>query len=341
MFNRPTPKKILVARTDRIGDVMLSTPVLRNLRIAFPQAHIAFLCSPYTRPIIEGNPNVDEVIVYDKATVKGVAAQIKFSSSLRAKNFDWALILHPTTRVHLLTFCSGIPFRVGWNRKNGWLLTKRLVHDKQKGLKHEAEYTLDILRALDIAIVSRETHFPLKETSEARVERLLSSFNVKKFIVVHPSASCPSKRWPTAYFSRFVKLLKERTGLPIVVITSDKERQHAQQVVDENDVYDLRGMLSISELGSLLKRAALFISNDSGPVHIASSFNTPVISIFGRNDPGLSSLRWGPLGKKSVSLHKEVGCSVCRAHTCANNFLCLKEIRPAEVLEKALELLSL
>ena len=105
-------------------------------------------------------------------------------------------------------------------------------------------------------------------------------------------------------------------------------------------VINLAGKTSISQLTSILKRCALFISNDSGLVHIASAIGTPVISIFGRSQPGLSPKRWGPLGKRDRYLHKEVGCIQCLAHNCQKEFACLKAISVEDVLKVAEDILS-
>jgi lipopolysaccharide heptosyltransferase II len=303
------------------------------------------MCRPYTKDILEGNPYLDEVIIYDKdGKHKSIWASMGFSSYLRKKKFDLAVILHPTHRIHTLLFFCGIAQRVGWNKKKGWLLTKAIPHIKQRGLKHELEYTLDILRAMDIPIVDKTIYFPIKEESEQKVENLLVKKGIKKgedFIVIHPSASCPSKRWPQEYFSKLAKLLEEKTGVKIAIITSKEEIRFGEEIAREGQIIDLRGNLNISEIGSLLKRARLFISNDSGPVHIAAALGTPVISIFGRSDPGLSPKRWRPLGEKSMYLHKPPPeCSVCLAHNCTKGFLCLKSIKPEEVLQKALLLLN-
>ena len=338
------PNKILIVRTDRLGDVILSTPVIKNLRLHFPKAHIAFLCQPYTRGVLEGNPDLDEVIIYDKYEKdKSFWASIKFSFFLRKKKFDLAIILHPTNRTHLFTFLAGIPERVGWDKKLGKLLTKSLKHAKQEGKKHELEYSLDLLRELAIPIKSTETYFPILPEAKRTIEQLLKGEGIgegDKFIVIHPSASCPSKRWPQECFRRVVELLKEKVNFKIVVITSQEEREFGEKLVGGSGVIDLRGSLSIPEVGALLKQATLFISNDSGPVHIAASFNTPLISIFGRDNPGLSPLRWGPRGKRSICLHKDVGCTKCLAHNCIKGFLCLQEITPQEVAEKAITLLK-
>jgi len=340
----PKPHNILIVRTDRLGDVILSTPVIKNLRDTFPQAHIAFMCRPYTKEALEGNPYLDEVIVYDKyGKHKSTWASIKFAKELRKKKFDWALILHPTNRAHLVTYFAGIPFRIGWDKKMGFLLTERLKHTKQRGRKHETEYTLDILRTLNIATEDKTTYFPINENADKKVEELLTKEGLEKkekFIVIHPSASCRSKKWPSDYFSKLVKALKEKTNLKVAVISAAEEKQTAEKIVKENEVIDLRGKLTIAEVGALLKRAELFISNDSGPVHIAAALNTPVISIFGRKNPGLSPRRWAPLGEASLYLHKDVGCIACSAHDCLKGFLCLKAISPEEVLEAASRLIE-
>jgi len=339
-----TPNKILIVRTDRLGDVILSTPVIKNLRLFFPKSHIAFICRPYTRDALEGNPDLDEVIIYDKyGKQKSLWASIKFAFFLRKKKFDLAIILHPTNRVHLITFLAGIPERVGWDKKLGKLLTQRIKHTKQEGKKHELEYTLDLLRSLGIAIKHTDTYFPILSKAKTKIEQLLKNEGIAeggKFIVIHPSASCPSKRWPQENFGKVIKLLKEKLSFKIIIITSQSEREFGEKLVGDSGVIDLRGSLSISELGALLEQTALFISNDSGPVHIAASFNTPVISIFGRTDSGLSPLRWGPRGRKSFYLHKDVGCTKCLAHGCAKGFLCLREITPQEVADKAMSFLK-
>ncbi|MFH1519582.1 MAG: glycosyltransferase family 9 protein [Candidatus Omnitrophota bacterium] len=338
------PNNILIVRTDRLGDVILSTPVIKNLRLSFPKSHIAFLCRPYTRDALEGNPYLDEVITYDKyGRDKSFGASIRFSAYLGKKNFDLALILHPTNRVHLITFLARIPQRVGWDKKLSFLLTKKIPHSKQEGLKHELDYTLDILRALNIPIKCKDTYFPVSSNAEARVAEILKIKRVgenEEFIVIHPSASCRSKHWPQAHFLELIKLLRKEISLKIAVITSFAERELGKKLVEESGVIDLRGVLSVAELGALFKRTSLFISNDSGPVHIAASLDIPVISIFGRKDPGLSPLRWGPLGKEAFYFHKDAGCSKCLAHNCFKGFRCLIAISPYEVAKKAIDLLK-
>lgn len=340
------PRKILIVRTDRIGDVILSTPVIKNLRESFPQSYIAFMCRPYTKDILEGNPYLDELIIYDKyGRHRSWLKSIGFSLYLRRKKFDWAIILHPTNRVHLITFFAGIPFRVGWDKKMGFLLTKRIPHIKDEGTKHELEYTLDILEAIGLKIYSQEVFIPVYESGEEWVEEFFKEYNLDtnkdRVVGLGIGASCPSKIWPSSYFASLARLLKDRLGGEILVIAKEEEKMLTQEFQAKfgPDFINLTGILDLRQIFSLFRRLSLFIGNDSGLIHIAWALKIPVISIFGRNDPGLSPQRWKPLGEKSFYFHKDVGCEECLAHNCQRNFLCLKAIKPEEVFSLAKNIL--
>jgi len=327
------PSRILIVRLDRIGDVVLSTPVIANLRAAFPDAHIAFMCRPPAKDIVDGNPDLDEVIIYDKdGAQKNFFKTFLFASKLAQKNFDWAINLHPSNRSNWILFISGIPLRAGWDKKNGWLLTHRLKHAKHEGLKHELEYNLDLLRLLRVPIVSEKLFFPVKDNDIGRLESIFAEMKIKmpdKIIAIHASASCPSKRWPQEYFIELVGKISKWGK--IIIVGEKNENCFSDKIVAATKIIDLRGKLTLSQLGCLLKRSLLFISNDSGPVHIAAAVGTPVISIFGRNDPGLSPVRWRPVGGNSHYLHNTPGCKPCLAHNCNKGFRCLRLITPVDV----------
>jgi len=335
----PVYKRILIIRTDRIGDVLLSTPVIKAVKDFYPNSFLAVMVRPYAREIIEGNPYVDELIIYDKyGKHKSIQASIKFATELNKKRFDLAIILHPTNRVNLISFFAGIPERIGFNRKMGLLLTKKIEDKKHLGEKHEMEYSLDVIRALGIEPRDKSLFMPIKQESEDWVDKILKRNNIReldKLVAIHPGASCPSKIWPQEYFSELANRLVEEYSCKIIVISGPKDEKIAQKVIEkvEYPVVDLAGETTLSKLASILKRCKLFISNDSGPVHISTAVGTPVISIFGRNQKGLSPLRWGPLGEKDTYLHKDVGCVQCLAHNCKKEFICLKSIHVEDVLE--------
>lgn len=337
MNNIAERKKILIVRLDRIGDVLLSTPVIDAVRAAYPRAHIAFMVRPYAAAVVEGNPALDEVIVYDKAM--GVAGTLRFVRFLRRKRFDLAIVLHPTSRAHLITFFAAIPERVGYDRKCGRLLSRRVPHTKQLGLRHEVDYALDLLRYAGIEPGDGRLHMPLKEESEERVRRLFASHEIAAddlVIAVNAGASCRSKRWDPARFAALADMLARKRRAKIVIVAGpdahDKDCAFAMERAMSEPAVNLAGQTSVADVASVLKRARLLISNDSGPVHIASAVGTPVIAIFGRSDRGLSPSRWGPVNKGDIALHKDVGCVACFAHNCTSGFRCLEAITVDDAL---------
>lgn len=334
-------KRILIVRTDRIGDVLLSTPVIKAVRERYPQAFIAMVVSPYAKDIVEGNPYLDAVIIYDKdGKHKSWARSMKFAHNLEKKKFDLAIVLHPMNRAHIFTYLSGIPKRVGYDRKLGFLLTDRISHTKERGEKHELEYNLDLLEYLEIGVEDKDLFMPIKKESEEWVDDLFKQEGIKaddKLLAINPAASCPSKVWPFERFAEVADRLAQKYGFKILVVSGSKDLLIAQDVIKNmrSSVISLAGKTSVSQLASLLKRCSLFISNDSGPVHIASGVGTPVISIFGRKQRGLSPKRWGPVGLKDKVLHKDAGCIECLAHNCKKQFACLKAISVEDVISCA------
>lgn len=338
-------RRILIVRTDRIGDVLLSTPVVKAVKDFYPNSFVSVMVSPYAREIIEGNPYADEVIIYDKDNKhKGVLSSMRFAGQLKQRKFDLAIILHPTNRVNLITYFARIPERVGYNKKMGWLLTKKIVDKKHLGEKHEMEYSLDVVRALGIEPKDKSLFMPIKTESEKWVDDILAQNRIlyqNMLVAIHPAASCPSKIWPQESFAQVADKLMEK-GFKVIIVAGPKDKKIAAKVKEKISypVIDLSGDTTVSRLASILKRCKLFISNDSGPVHIATAVGTPVISIFGRNQAGLSPLRWGPLGLKDRFLHKDVGCIECLAHNCKKEFTCLKAIKVEDVLKAVDEILK-
>ncbi len=339
-------KKILIVRLDRIGDVVLSTPVLKAVREAYPDSHIAFMVAPHARDIADGNPYINEVIVYDKSRAhKGILEGAKFIAGLARKKFDIAIMLHPTVRTHLLAFLSGIPKRLGYARKMGLILTDRIPDKKHLGLKHEIDYTLGLLSYIGIEPTDRKLHVPTDDVSEERVRHILADSGIKdgdKIVAINPGASCPSKRWPAERFAETADALTRELGVKIVIVSGSQDKRFADNTLSamKTAAVDLSGKTTIRELACLLKRSSLFISNDSGPVHIACAMGTPVISVFGRSDRGLSPRRWGPTNKMDRIIHKDVGCDICLAHNCKAELRCLAAITVDDVVRNAKEMLE-
>ena len=340
----PNYKRILIVRTDRIGDVLLSTPVIKAMREAYPQAYIAMMVSPYTKEIVEGNPYLDEVIIYDKdGKHKRWGRCVKFARNLKKKKFDLSLILHPTNRAHLITYFAGIPRRIGYDRKFAFFLTDRIKHTKQLGEKHESEYSLDLVKYLGIEPQDTSIFLPLKPESEGWIGELFAQGKIMagdKLLAIHPGASCPSKIWPNERFAQVADSLIEKYDFKVLVIAGPKDMTLAQNVIKNmrHPALNLAGKTSLSQLASILKRCRLFISNDSGPVHVACAVGTPVISIFGRSQKGLNPKRWGPVGDGNKIIIREAGCIECLAHNCLKEFACLKAITADDVMRAVEEM---
>ncbi len=336
------PRRILVVRLDRIGDVVLSTPVLQALRHQYPHAFIAMMVRPPSQEILAGHPHLNEVIVYEKEGAhRSLWGTMRFAHALRRHAFDTAIILHPSNRSHWIPWLAGIPVRIGYDRKSSWLLTHRSPHQKHEGSQHEAAYTLDMLSIFGIRVA--EVPRPLitiTPRAEQRIDALVTQHGIAAtdcVVAIHPSASCISKRWMPERFAQVADRLMTEQETRIFLIAGAEDAAIAQQVAQtmHQPAINVAGQLNLSELAALLRRCRLLISNDSGPVHIAAAVGTPVVDIFGRNQRGLSPGRWGPLGEGHVILHKEVGCVTCLAHHCDIEFLCLTSLSVEEVYQAA------
>jgi len=336
------PKRILIARTDRLGDVVLSTPVIRFLRGKYPDAYLAFLVRPNCAGVIKNDPNLNEVVIYSKHRYeKNIWSMLKFVVDLRQKSFDMVIALHPSATLYLLLFLAGIPVRIGYDKKYPFLLTKAISHEKHKGLMHEVDYNFDLLTkaGFDTKDADRRPYFALQENEKLIIDRVLKTRGIDRdMIAVHPGASCPSKRWPPEKFAEVCDDLVKISNCDVVLVGGTETLEYSEVISMKvkGRLFNLTGILSVEELAELLSRCKVFISNDSGPVHISAAVGTPVVCIFGRKDVGLSPKRWGPLGEGHVIIHKDVGCESCLAHECEKSFKCLQAVTVDEVVNAAL-----
>jgi len=340
-------KRILITRTDRIGDVILSLPAIKAARRAFPDSFIAVMVQPRIDGLLKGNTDIDEIIVYDKKRAhKGIFKNISFIKWLKAKRFDMVINLHSTKRMNLICFLAGIPRRIGYaRRKADFLLTDRITYTKKEGERHEAEYSLDVLRHLGVKPEFSNPFIFVQREDEKKAGDILQGLGVKqgeRFAILHPGASCISKMWPLENFAKTGDKLIGDLNIKVMINLAPGQKALGEKVRDmmRNKPVFFCDPTTLGQLAALFKKASLVISNDSGPAHIAAGVGTPVISIFGRNQKGLSPARWRPLGDKIVAIHKDVGCNDCLAHDCKKGFLCLKAISVEEVFEEARRLLD-
>ncbi len=339
-----TIEKILFVRTDRIGDVIVSTPALRALRKTYPQAWISVMVSPLTRQAVECNPDINEVLVFDKKA--GLWSQFQFLRRLRARCFDVAIIAHCTNWVNWLAFLARIPRRIGYARRAGYLLTQALPNTKVLGEKHEADYILDLVKCVGVTHVERRLVFNYDETDLNFAKVMLKKMGLgegRPVIAVHAGSRVPSRQWPREYYALLVQRLVREHDARVVLVGGTETMAVSREIVPaglEEKVVDLTGLLNLRELGSVVSQCALLVSNDSGPMHIAAAVGTPTVAIFGRKRPGLGPECWGPLGQRDVILQKDVGCKECPVDDCTLDYKCLRDLSVEEVYQAVLSILE-
>ena len=282
MLSKEKIKNILVVRTDRFGEFLLNIPALRALKESYPQARLTLAVSPEVKALAECVTYADEVVVWDN----------NFKQELKKRKFGLVLILNPTKEAHWLSFRARIPVRVGYNRKWGFLLNRKIADLKHLGLKHEVEYNLDLAGLAEAKTLERSVSlgklppFPHPEYDQA--------------IAVHPFTSDPLKQWPREKFRELAQRVEQELKLKVVVVGVVKENEGAGRELFEglgSGIVNLINRTSLIELAQILKSCRLLISCDSGPMHLAAAVGTPVIALFRNDLPGKAAGRWGPWGR--------------------------------------------
>jgi len=281
-------KNILAVRNDRFGEFLLNIPALRALKELYPQAKLTLAVNPTVSELAGAVECVDEVVVWDE--VKG---------NLRKSKFDLAVVLNPTKEAHWVVFWAGIPVRVGYDRKWGFLLTHKLKDTKHLGNRHEVDCNLEL-----VGLVGAKT---LDKTLKVKVDdNLFREFIGQRIVAVHPFTSDPVKQWPVERFKELAQRIKSELGLKVVMVGLNNEIASADygslamtkfECVRNDEVVDMINKTSLVELAALLKRCSLLVSGDSGPVHLAVSVGTPVVALFRNDLPGKTARRWGPWGE--------------------------------------------
>ena len=299
-------KNILVVRTDRIGDVVLTTPVFKALREHFPDTKISVLVAKSNVDLVKGNPYVDQIFYDDRRQEhKGIFGFWRLVAQIRKQKFDAVLNFHTKKRTNLLCFLAGIPERFGYrNNKFGTLLNRPIKDERHLGRKHETQYCLDVLKELGIENAEPVLFLPIEEESAQWVGQVLGEKNTigQKVFVFNPGASDSSRCWPWERFAELMTCLEKKYSARMVLVGGKAERPLGEKIIGQAafPVINLIGKTSVAQLVALLKKCDLLVSNDSGPVHVASAVATPVVSIITRNQPGINPERWKPLGSKST-----------------------------------------
>ena len=271
--------KILIVRTDRLGDVLLTTPVSAALREAFPQAKISWLVRPYTAPLLEHNPDVDQVLV-DRGQSAGA-----LSTLIKNEQFDAAIVAYPRWRMVWALWRAGVPLRIGpASKPYSLLFNKRLWQHRSEGKKHESDYNLELLEPLGVPFKRRATRLFLTETERTTARRILESHRIsfsKPLVVLHPGSGGSSARWPLSHFMALGDRLQE-SGCDVVV-TGGPGEDYQYIMIDQMHripVFIAAGSVSVRELAAIFSCADLLVTNSTGPLHLAVALGIPTVSVY-------------------------------------------------------------
>lgn len=337
--------KILLTRMKYIGDVVLTTPVIRAVREKYPDAYLAYLTDKNIAPLLEHNPHLNEIIPYDFSR-SDVLEQLRVAYRLRRERFDVVVDLFSNPRSALLARLSGAPVRIGKDVKGrGKLFTHRI--GDYGAMKPAIEFHYQYVKPLGVAMthVATEIFLTGDEKREARIFLELQDVDMTKPIVaMHVGASWPNKVWLPERFAELIDLLRAKLGAEIVLSGGKEDREVMNGIIAASSAKVLPlPLLPLRQLAAILSHCAVFLSNDCGPMHIGVAVGTPTIGIFGPEPPEVWFNYSAAEGHKA--LFKKIECSPCRTTKCLREgehiMECMKLIGVAEVFAEVRRSLEL
>ena len=326
------PRRILLIKPSALGDIVHALPIHRFIRKRWPAAHIAWLVNPAFAGLLDGNPDLNEVIRFNRrqygSAWRNPIALIRllhFLWTLRRQRFDLVIDLQGLLRSGLLSGVTGAARRVGFsNAREGaaWWYTQRIPIENEE--QHALQRYLILSKALGCGDEPVEFLLPraplIGELSEAVRE---------PYAVLLPATNWATKRWPIEYFAALVQPLAERFGMRTVIAGGEDAMEMVDDIreISGPRVFSVAGKTTLPQLVTLLEGASVVIANDSGPMHIASALNRPLVTIFGPTNP----VRTGPFRRIETVVRLDIVCSPCYSRACTHQS-CLRWLTPEMVL---------
>jgi len=298
-------KRILAVRNDRLGEFLLTIPALSALKDTYPHARLTLICDSYLKELAECIEGVDDIIVWERRK-HSFFEMLSLSKILRKQKFDSCVIFNPSKEFNIISFLSGIKKRIGYNRKWGFLLTDTMEDKKSLGQKHEVEYNIELVQLAGVSAGQVSLSLQIQEKEHTAILRRLNIPEGRPLLAVHPFSSDSVKQWPFENFRSLIAELSRQLPAAIVIIGGKEEMERTRDFFSglPDAVVNATGKTSLVELAVLLSKCALLISGDSGPVHLATCFKTPVLALFRSDIIGKNSRRWGPWGEGHCVIEK-------------------------------------
>ncbi len=319
--------KILIIRPDRIGDVVLSTPVLTSIRRARPGWKISVLVKPLVAPLLEGHPDVDEVMRLDTSEKPSFCNTRGLAGRIRSGGFDAAIHLFSDFWISLAVWRAGVPWVAGPASKIAAIFyDKRVVQNRSKGGRHEADHNLDLLAPLGIP--------PIRKTSVAAKEGFAPPPGLlavgKRSVGVFPGMGGSARNWKPANFARLADILAGE-GMNVILICGPGGEPLLSEVWSLTKSAPARFVCpGLKELASFIKMLDCFVAPSTGPLHMATAVATPAVGIYCPIRVCLPE-RWGPIGEKDAALRPDVPvCEKCVPARC-EQYDCMDKLEPERV----------
>jgi heptosyltransferase-2 len=338
-------ERVLIRGTNWIGDVIMTLPAVAAVRKTWPRAQISVLAKPWVAEVYHLSADVDDVIVFQEpGRHAGIGGKLRLAGELRNVGFDCAILLQNAIEAAIIAGLAGIPFRAGYNSDGrGILLTHAVRRTKAIRRVHQIDYYIEMVRAIGCTPTGREVRLRPGKDYDGLAEALFNRFGIagnRPLIGIAPGAAYgPAKKWFPERFAAVADCLSGESGAQTILFGSagDRESTAAAQGSARHPLIDIAGMTNLKEAIALIARCSLFISNDSGLMHVAGALGIPTIALFGSTNPATTS----PVGEKSVVIHHDVDCSPCLKPVCPTDFRCMEMIRVEEVCAAARKLLSI
>jgi len=323
-------RRVLIRSTNWVGDAIMTTPAVRAVRKNFPRAEITILAKPWVAPVFSNNPYIDRIMLYDDPGRHRLGlGTIRIAKELRHGSYDLAVLFQNAFEAALLTFLAGIPRRLGYDTDGRRLLlthpVKRHVHFRQI---HEIDYYLAILTGAHLAVNGRDLTLVVSDVERQHADALLAGNDIAAedlLVGVNPGATYgTAKRWLPDRFAELCDRLCRTCDARIVIFGAPGEKVVADRIgrLMQSPAVNLCGKTNLREAMAVIERCRLFVTNDSGLMHVAAALDIPLVAVFGSTNP----VTTGPSSSKSHVVRVPIPCSPCLKPECPTDHRCMKEI---------------